>query len=205
MQAGLVNHFSFIPMLTKNDSNGHGAKYNRDNAKVGTKNKELVAFLDECVQEGRRDIVELEKILDRCEIKMTVYSGKSHYFPHRQRQDYFARIGNELLINSLVFVDPDIGLEVANSDERHLLFDEVKELYRRMHESSILMLFQHFPRVARQEYLNRRSEELKDKISGDYPVCIDNNEIIFFFLTKNESLEHSLTHLIAEYAESYSC
>ncbi|MFC1860840.1 hypothetical protein ACFLYL_00975 [Chloroflexota bacterium] len=40
-------------------------------------------------------------------------------------------------------------------------------------------------------------------MSGDYPVCIDDNEIVFFFLTKDEVLEHSLIHLIGDYAEEY--
>ncbi len=72
-----------------------------------------------------------------------------------------------------------------------------------MNKDSILMLFQHFPRQPRQQYLNARAEELKEKVCGDYPICIDDNEVIFFFLTKDESLEHSLMHIIQEYAEGY--
>ena len=66
------------------------------------------------------------------------------------------------------------------------------------------MLFQHFPRRPRQQYLNMRAEELKGRISGDYPVCIDDNEAIFFFLTKEKALEDSLITVIGEYAEWYS-
>ncbi len=54
------------------------------------------------------------------------------------------------------------------------------------------------------EYLNRRAGELKEKITGDWPVCAYDSKSIFFLLTKNESLEHSLTHLIGDYAERYS-
>ena len=204
MRAGLVNHFTFIPMLTANDGNGHGAKYHRHKARVGTENKELMSFLDRCVREDKRDIKQLESFFSGYGIKMTTYSGKDRYFRHRQRQVYFQRIGNELLSGSLVFVDPDIGLEVAHPGERHLLYSEVKDLYDRMDESSILMIFQHFPREPHLEYLTRRQAELMQKISGEEPICIDDNEIIFFFLTKSESLEHSLTHLIQDYAESYS-
>ena len=46
--------------------------------------------------------------------------------------------------------------------------------------------------------------ELNEKITGDWPICIDNNEISFFFLTKDEHLEHSLMHLIGDYTERYS-
>lgn len=204
MLNGLTSHFTFIPMLTGNGVNQHGAKYNRDKARAGTRNKELVSFLDSRVKENKRDIRQLESFFSGHGIKMTIYSGKEEYFSHRQRQQYFTDIGDELLTGALIFVDPDVGLEITRSGEEHLLYDEVKSLYERMGESSILMIFQHFPREAHHEYLHRRAGELTEKISGDEPICIDDNEIIFFFLTKNEALEHSLTHLIQEYAESYS-
>jgi hypothetical protein len=204
MQSGLVNHFTFIPMLTPNDDKQHGEKWHREKAKAGAQNKELISFLDGCVREGRRDINQLESFFTRCGIEMTIYYGSDTYFTHQNRQDYFEQIGNELLSNSLVFVDPDVGLEVNSSGEKHLLYSEVESLYERMDESSILMLFQHFPRQPRQQYLNTRAEELKEKITGDYPICIDDNEVIFFFLTKDESLEHSLMHIVQEYAEGYS-
>ncbi len=201
IQAGLVNHFTFIPMLTRNDNKRHGEKFSRDKAKAGTKNKGLMNFLDKCVKEGRRDIKQLEGFFARCAVEMTIY-GKD--FSHENRREYFEQIGDELLSKSLVFVDPDIGLEVKRSGKEHILYAEVRNLYERMAKDSILMVFQHFPRKSRQEYLNTRCEELKEKIAGDFPVCIDDNEIIFFFLTKDKSLEHSLTHLIGDYAECYS-
>ncbi|MFC1988526.1 hypothetical protein ACFLVJ_01670 [Chloroflexota bacterium] len=204
MRDGLVSHFSFIPMLTEPDANSYGGKTDRNKAKVGAKNIELVNFLDECIREGKRDIKQLENFFDGYGIDMTIYPESEGHFSHRHRREYFALIKDELLNKSLIFVDPDNGLEVARSREQHLLFDEVRHLYDRMDESSILMLFQHFPREDHHEYLHRRSEELAELVSGEDPVCIDDDEIIFFFLTKTESLEHELTHLIQDYAESYS-
>lgn len=202
MQAGLVEHFTFIPLLTGNDDKRHGEKYNRDKAKAGTENKELMGFLDECLRDGKRDIKHLESFFAQKGIKMTIYQ-ESEYFSGKNRREYFERIGNGLLSKSLVFVDPDVGLEVQKSGEEHILYDEVRNLYQRMDESSILMIYQYLPRKPRQEYLNARCEELKEKITGDFPVCIDDGEIAFFFLTKDESVEHSLTHVISDYAACY--
>ena len=201
IQAGLVSHFSFIPMLTGLDDTKHGGKINRSKAKTGTENKELVSFLDECVQADRRDIEQLRRFFKGKDIPTTIY-GKD--FSYAGRRQYFEQIGDELLAKSLIFVDPDIGLEVARSTEKHILFREVDNLYRRMDESSILMIYQHFPREDHHEYLHRRSEELEEKVIGEPPVCIDDDESIFFFLTKDESLEHSLNHVIKDYAERYS-
>ena len=204
MRAGLVKRFTLIPMLTPDDGTGHGARADREKARAGTDNRELAAFLDGCRQEGRRDISRLAEFFAGQGIEMTIYGSGDGYFSHRRRQEYFEGIGGELLAGSLVLVEPDTGLEVKRSGEQQLLYAEVSDLYWRMDNRSILMLCQCLPRRPRQEYLNRRCEELKQKVSGDYPVCIDDGEIAFFFLTKDESLEHSLTHLIADYAESYS-
>ena len=203
MKAGLAERLTFIPMLTENDGKPHGNKTVRQLAKAGTQNKELMRFLDECVKNGKRDIKQLEDFFNRHGIKMTLY-GKDKYFTHANRREYFEKIGDKLLSKSLVFLDPDIGLEVRHSGKEHLLFSEVKDLYERMDKDSILMLFQYFPRQPHPEYLNMRCEELKDKVTGDYPVCIDDNEIIFFFLTKNKSLEQRLMQVVSEYREWYS-
>ena len=204
MQAALVNHFTFIPMLTDPDDTGYGGKTIRNQAKVGTLNKELMTFLDECVREGRRGIAQLNNFFARYTIKMTTYYGKEKYFSHQKRREYFDQIGDRLLKNSLVCVDPDIGLELKQSGKEHVLYVELKNLYQRMDSCSILMICQYFPRVDHHEYLHRRSEELKEKIAGEEPICIDDDEIVFFFLTKDESLSHSLTHVIKDYAATYS-
>ena len=71
-----------------------------------------------------------------------------------------------------------------------------------MDSGSIPIIYQCFSRQPHLEYLNTRTEDLKEKVSGDYPLCIDDDEIIFF-LTKDEYLEHSLTHFIRDYARRY--
>ena len=209
IKKGLVSHFIFIPMLTPDVSDSEttkreGEQRNRCKAKAGWKNNDLSVFLDKFQDKAKRDIRELTSFFKRQDVGMTIYCGKDEYFSHQQRREYFAQIGDELLTKSLIFVDPDIGLEVKRSREKHILYSEVERLYERMDKSSILMIYQHFPREDHHEYLHWRSEELKNEITGDEPICIDNDEIIFFFLTKDESLEHSLVHLISDYAERYS-
>jgi hypothetical protein len=201
MRAGLAEHFTFVPMLTKPDTTKHGRKNDRNHA--STQNKELMNFLDECIDRGRKDIQQITKFFQRYGVNMTIYS-KDGYFSHQERQSYFAGIENGLLSRALILIDPDNGLEVKNSGEKHILYSEVKELYERMDGGSILMVYQYFPRVSHQQYLNGRRQELKERVSGDYPVCIYDSEVAFFFLTKDEPLEHSLTHLISDYAERYS-
>jgi hypothetical protein len=204
MQAGLVKHFTFVPMLTEPDGTNHGGKADRSYARAGTGNKELVNFLDECINRGQKDIEQMAGFFQRYGIKMTIYYGEDGYFSHRKRHSYFIGIESGLLSKSLILIDPDNGLEVKRSGEKHILYSEVKGLYERMDEDSILMVYQYFPRAPRQQYLNDRTQELKERVSGDYPVCIYDSEIAFFFLTKSESLEHELIHVISDYSKRYS-
>jgi hypothetical protein len=204
MKAGLVSHFTFVPMLTEPDGTGHGNSADRSRASAGSDNAELVGFLDECLREGKKDINEIDAFFRQHGFSMTIYNGGSRYFTHQDRRQYFTGIGDELLSKSLILVDPDNGLEVKRPGEKHILYDEIKDLYDRMDGGSILMVYQYFPRVPRQQYLNTRMEELREKVYGDYPVCISDSEIAFFFLTKDESLEHALIHLVADYAGRYS-
>ena len=204
MQAGLVERFTFVPMLTKPDVTNHGGKADRSYARAGTGNKELVSFLDDCINEGQKDIEQMVSFFQRYGIEMVMHYGKDAYFSYRKRQSYFAGIESRLLSKSLILVDPDNGLEVKKPGEKHLLYSEVKELYGRMDKASTLMVYQYFPRVNREEYLNQRMQELKDKVMGDFPVVVFDSEIAFFFLTKNEALEHRLIEVIGEYSERYS-
>ena len=147
MRAGLAENLAFIPMLTSNDGTGHGGKFNRNKARAGAKNRELATFLDECISANRRDIRELEGFFEKHAIRINTYNKP---FSHRDRGEYFREIGDGLLRKALIFADPDIGLEVRNPNEKHLLYSEVKDLYERMDRDSILMLYQYVPRANRR-------------------------------------------------------
>lgn len=199
-----INHFTFIPMLTENDDTKQGGERNRLKAKLSKKNKELIRFLDEFENESKRDIKHLKSFFGKQDIEMTIYYGKNKYFSHEKRKEYFKQIRDGLLSKSLVFVDPDTGLQMDKSDKEHILYSEVKTLYDRMDRSSILMIFQYFPREKHDKYLCKTAKELEKAITGDLPLHIDDNNTIFFFLTKeNKSLRKSLAKTISDYKACY--
>lgn len=204
-----LQQLTFIPMLTKNDSRNEGNKRDFPNAKIcnfpGTGNKELVEFLerykDTTVDE--RNISYIESHFNSSGRKIFIYNGqKVPYFGHQIREKYFSEIPDETLLNSLVFIDPDIGLEVQHSTEKHLLYSEVKSLYNRMDQDSIMMIYQHFPRINHLDYLSMRSQELEEATAG-LPLYISDNEIIFFFLVKNEITKNQLEEILNNYENKY--
>jgi len=203
-----LEKFTFIPMLTKYDPKGKdGNERDFDGAKKdgrpGTNNKELMKLLEKKkqVEADKRDFTEIEDYFNSEDIGVDIYKGHE-YFDHGRRDEYFENIPEDLLRNYLVFVDPDNGLKIKNSGEKHLLYDDVKKLYERMDEDSILMIYQHFPREKHIEYLCRRASELK-KLTEDLPIYISDNEIIFFLLTKNDELRNQLERIISRYKRDY--
>ena len=200
-ETALIHRFLFIPMLTENDNRGEGHKIDYSKAKAGTRNKELKTYLKNCVNENRRNIIEIERYFRAKGIEMYTHR---ELFCHKNRESYFRerKIRREFFSHSLIFVDPDNGLEVKRSNEKHLLYREAKDLYDCMDKDSILMVYQHFPREVHKEYLRRRANELK-KLTEDLPICISDNEIIFFLLTKNGELKSQLERVIDRYKIDY--
>jgi len=208
-----LEKFTFIPMLTKYDSKRrNGNKRDFDRAKKddrpGTNNERLIGFLKKYgeIDKDKRDFTKIGNYFKSEGIKVLIYKDKGHeYFEHKTRDRYFKNIPGEYLHKSLVFVDPDIGLEVKNPTEKHLLYSKVRELYDRMDEGSILMIYQHFPRARRKhkEYLPPgRSNKLKE-VTGDLPLYISDNEIFFLFLTRNGKVKNQLKRIISKYKRDY--
>jgi hypothetical protein len=198
-----LNRFLFVPMLTPDDNRADGGRTDYLRARAGTRNRDLLEFLHGCVEEDRRDINEIAAYFASRGIDITIYGDGQPPFSQLNRSGYFARIDDVLLYSSLILLDPDIGLEVKDADEKHLMYSEVKQLYRRMRYNSLLMIFQYLPRENRPTYLYRRCMELKH-LTGDEPLHISDNEIIFFFLSKNKALKQELDRVLTEYGHAYS-
>lgn len=197
-----LNRFLFVPMLTPDDSRADGGKTDYFRARAGTRNRDLVEHLQACVEGNRRDIHEIESYFSERGIGLTVHGEGQPLFSQQNRGNYFNSIDDRLLFSSLILLDPDIGLEVKDADEKHLMYAEVKQLYKRMRYNSALMIFQYLPRENRPTYLYRRCMELKH-LTGDDPLHVSDNEIIFFFLTKNKALKGELSRVLAEYGQVY--
>lgn len=202
--------FTFIPMLTRDDPRRRdGNKRDFDKAKErgrpGRNNEKLIKCLKKYKNKDKRNFTEIKKHFQSRGFEVRIHEERGNkYFTNnnRMRDEYFKNIPVGLLHKSLVFVDPDIGLQIKNSTEKHLLYSEVKFLYDHMDEDSILMIYQHFPREDHEEYLSRRANELRE-VTEDSPIYISDNEIIFFLLTKNDKLTSQLEGIIERYKSAY--
>jgi len=208
-----LQKFTFIPMLTENESKSRdGNKRNFARAKKkgrpGANNEKLMEVLKKYkeMDANKRDFTEIELHFKSEGIEMLLYEDKGReYFERRRGDEYFKNIPANLLHTPLVFVDPDIGLEIQNPTEKHLMYREVKYLYDHIDKDSILMIYQHFPRFPHKykEYLPEgRSNKLEKEI-GDLPIYISDKEIMLFLLTKSDRLKSQLERIIKRYKRDY--
>jgi len=110
IQAGLVDRFTFIPMLTEKDDTEYGEDRDRDNTRAETNNTDLLSFLNEFEDKGKRDIGRLPPFFKRHNMEIIIYRA-DEYFSEEQRDSYFKQIAREFPPKSVILVDPDIGLE----------------------------------------------------------------------------------------------
>jgi len=207
--SGLV-HFVLIPMLTKNDFSTHGRRINYGKANAGVNRVELRSFLEKCLFENRRNIKELENFFREWKtpksVKLTIYRV-DEYFSSEEREEYFSSINIDALARSVILADPDIGIEVRSMrgrEERYIRYTEIKLLYDRMGNQSILLIFQYIPRTSRKQYLSRICDELNKRITSGFPIhFITDSQIVFFILTKDSSLQTVLRASLPAYAGSY--
>ena len=201
--------FTFIPMLTEDEKvSGTKKTATKDlgqaqkNRKAGTKNHELMVDMGH-LQEIGDDLAYFEGIKSYFR-KENIIVDILHKdtFSHEHRENYFREVFEKFPEKSLIFLDPDTGLEVKTPTQRHLLFDEVKKIYHHMDSSSILMIYQHIPRAVRKGYIERRCKDIA-AITHSRPETITDNEIIFFILTKNPLLKTRLCAILGDYADKY--
>jgi hypothetical protein len=201
--------FTFIPMLT--ESNGKpdlksGTKKDIPkavkNGKAGSQNSNLLQHISK-LQEVDSDleyVQALNSYFKNEHIMMDILHP--HTFTHKVREQYFQNVFASIPKKSLVFLDPDIGLEESKPDQRHLLFAEVKRIYDHLDAGSVMMIYQHFPRKVHENYIRQRCSQISEH-TGSSPLTITDNEIIFFLCTKSSGMQEHLETILENYANSY--
>jgi hypothetical protein len=204
-----LSGFTYVPMFSEAGGKGGGQKKRTKDipralaaGKAGTQNRDLSSLMLQMQDAG--STLEYANGLNSYFEKEQIATEIFHKtrFTHENRDHYFRNIFSHFPTRSLVFFDPDTGLEEGLPTEKHLLFSEVKAVHDTMDAGSILMVYQHFPRVKRAGYIRNRCSQLI-KLTGSVPVVITDNEIIFFFLVKNPKQHGRLYDCIESYANSY--
>lgn len=174
--------FTFIPMLTRNDDSGDGGLINYD----GGRRRDLEKFLKRCIRDMYRDILNLRFFMASQDIEYRPYRD-AEYFRHEDREEYFDSIDPEMLKGSVVLIDPDNGLEVKSMRKRnghkYLRYGELRRIYDGIDDDSLVLVYQHIPRVKREKYFSAIAQRIRET-TGAYPLCLSDSRIVFFILAK---------------------
>lgn len=201
-----IKNFFYVPMLTPNDDSGHGEDRVRKDASAGHHNHDLLRFLDKPNNQPKnerrvREIKEYFENEKKLAIKFYDHISDKEYFTHRNRKEYFSEVLSETPAKSLVFLDPDTGIEVKKSQDQHILYSELRQILEILDDLSVLMVIQFFHRGNHHEQMKRRTTELS-KITN-FLTYIWDKKIIFFFLMRKESVKEGLESILKAYRRSY--
>ncbi len=211
----VLESFSFILMLTPDNDNNDGRKRDYDKARAGKNNDELRKCLkkyglelDECHVQLNQLIEErvtfhgIEQYFVNLGIPARIY-GKNSYFGNSRRNMYFEDISQEYLTRSLVLVDPDNGLKADKPTSKHILYSEARSLLERL-DDSVLMIYQHFPRLKHSEFIEGvKINLIKENSTPCFVSHIADNEICFFFLSKTPEISAQVQQVLNDYKEKY--
>ena len=223
LEEGQKKSFTYIPMLTKDNENST-AKYRNYKCAVGEKNEKLLSFLKKhSRKEEERNLEKIRDYFKSESIGVNLYKAKGKYFSRKNREAYFQGIPRKLLQSTLIFIDPDIGLEppIADVEENHLKYGELGRLLEKADASAVFMIFQFRSRVVpaslkpeADEKIGKRtlmtatthSKRIIDLIGGvrkgAYTYIRDKN-IILFFICKDVSYSLALVTLLSKYKQKY--
>lgn len=84
--------------------------------------------------------------------------------------------------SDLMFFDPDNGIEVQSKSigqkdsSKYIYWKELTETWEHVES---LLVFQHFPRVKRNEYISTRVEEMESHLSGSLVIPLRSSNVLF--------------------------
>src|SRR5207245_493716 len=90
----------------------------------------------------------------------------SSYLTAQSRQTYFESIPEFALRRSVVFFDPDNGLEPARvTTTAHLRYNELRGVFQRMDRNCLAVVYQHLPRRPGSLFWPEVADRLRVKLS----------------------------------------
>ncbi len=176
-----LRQLTCVWMLTEDDQTSQG-KVPISKTSHAT---ELGRFLAGCVEQGRRDVRAIETFFGGRPYAFRSYGDGPPHFSERSRTGYFASLPDDHLHRSLVFFDPDIGMEPTVRREAHLSFEELVTVLERMGSRSVGVVFQFARRQA--NFWPSLAASLASR-TDRHVACIHDGHVGFFILATDGSI-----------------
>lgn len=196
----------FIPLLTKNDKSNDGKKRNYQN-KVGSKNQKLISFFEEKYSEDKHE--RKAKVIEEYykDININFRFNPEEIFIHKNRNEYFSSLISSLktssIKNQLLFFDPDNGMQVKRSKDKHILYQELKNTLNNLCDDSVISVIQFRPRIKWETVLENKKQALIKEVSPFITYIADKN-IAFYLMTKSQKRLKEVESSLEKYKQQYS-
>jgi len=170
-------------MLTDEDSRNDGNKldYLENNRNDRQLNPELFDKLIS-IDMSKREIKDVQELLGE---KYNYYS-ETLCDNKEKRTKYFEALLVQAEEVGLVFFDPDNGIEVKSvkcgnkNSSKYLYWDEIQQFTK---SGKDILIYQHFPRKVRRQYINDLRTELQKKTKLEV-LPIETKHVLFLLATK---------------------
>jgi hypothetical protein len=169
-ETGLFHRMALLWMLTPDDRTGHGQSRSRDLSRPRLSGF-FASFEDS--QPTFVDVADYFRALG-----LDVYSHEPLYTT-RSASRYFAEIPDRYLDKSIVFFDPDNGLEPAGgATNAHLRLSDIASVWRRRRSESVMVAFQYAARKSHAHLESLRST-LGDRLFAE-TAAVTAGQVRFF-------------------------
>jgi hypothetical protein len=193
-----LKSFMLVPMQT-------GYRPSEKDAVAGMKNKKLRRCFHKFTggQGALKYYREIQGYFESEDINTTIFPDFE--FSHKNRARYFKKMSAHMPKRSLIFLDPDTGIQAdKKAEKQHLKFSELQEIYNLVDDGSVLMVYQHFYRDRKNPTdFPTYMAALVEKQTKEKPLFISDNSIMFLFLTKDGKLKKNLGKVLNDYRKQY--
>ncbi|HTW39942.1 MAG TPA: hypothetical protein VMF04_03700 [Thermoplasmata archaeon] len=131
-----------------------------------------------------------------------------HTFPSSkvERSQYFTDLLAFAQESDLIFFDPDNGLEVKScppgttNSSRYIYLHELRETWSRGHS---IIVYQHFPRVARAPFVRRAAESISAATAAECVIAFRTSHVVFLLAPQPGHVQR-LTMNLGRFIERWS-
>ena len=185
-------HVGVCWMLTPDDERSDGGKigYLRQPKQWRKHDPELFDFL--C---GRMDELtgrSVNWIEDPSILANTCFFNEIVPDREPRRSSWFAEAMEDLNTCNLIFFDPDNGIEVPSvprnrkNSSKYVYWDELRIAWDR---GASLLVFQHYPRKKRSEYISQMVDAMQKNLGGANVTPLHTSNVLFLLAIRDEHLD----------------
>ena len=143
--AGDTHHVYQVAMLTRDEG-----EHTLDEGDPWPCSNLVRAFFDRERRSKAHDIYRVEGLINGRITVLNRLGCEYQFYSNRSRDHYFTRVLETIKTDNgkrkLVFLDPDNGLEVKNSNQKHVRSQEICRVWNALNPGDYMVLYQHHSR-----------------------------------------------------------